>query len=59
MFQDTPLNLVTRSGNFTLVKWLVENGADVQKANDKGKNPLFYAQKGGYPDIAEYLKAII
>lgn len=41
--------------NRTLVKYLIEHGADVNKANKNGLTPLYMAAERGYEDIVKYL----
>lgn len=45
------------SEGLQIVKMLVESGADINKADARGKNALFYAAKIGNKDIVEYLLA--
>ena len=35
--------------------YLIDLGADIDKANDSGQTPLFIALINGYEDIAKYL----
>ncbi|ORX78888.1 ankyrin, partial [Anaeromyces robustus] len=43
------------SGNETIVRYLVEQGADLNKEDWKGETPLFNACKSGNETIVEYL----
>ena len=59
---ETPLINATRYGHLSMVKFLVEQGADVNKAVRDGyvmrsekRSPLLMARRGGHQKIAEYL----
>lgn len=51
---DTPLHDASTSGNLTMVKFLVEHGADPCVKNTKGKIPADYAA----PHIHTYLHSL-
>ena len=51
----TPLMYAVKYGNITMVKHLVEAGAEVNAKNNEGKNAFDYAQKYGQKEIEEYL----
>lgn len=53
----TPLFWVVESANEELVRFLVENGANVNATSNKGKTPLSIATEAGYTNIVEILKA--
>ena len=42
-------------GNIHLVKYLVEHGANINKASSYGETAICYACKGGYEEIVKYL----
>ncbi|ORX65883.1 ankyrin, partial [Anaeromyces robustus] len=42
-------------GNEDLVKYLIEHGADINKENEDGKTPLFWACESGNEDLVKYL----
>ncbi|OUM69803.1 hypothetical protein PIROE2DRAFT_2230 [Piromyces sp. E2] len=44
-----------KNGNETLLRYLVERGADIHKENKKGKTPLLTAYKYGKMMIIRYL----
>lgn len=51
----TPLMYAVKYGNITMVKHLVEAGAEVNAKNNEGKNAFDYAQKYSQKEIEEYL----
>ncbi len=53
---QTPLFYATYTGNTEMVKWLLENGADVNARFD-GETPLQRAQEEEFTEIIELLKA--
>ena len=53
----TPLFWAVESANEELVRFLVENGANVNATSNKGKTPLSIATEAGYTNIIEILKA--
>jgi ankyrin repeat protein len=53
----TPLFWAVESANDELVRFLVENGANVNATSNKGKTPLSIATEAGYTNIIEILKA--
>jgi len=53
---STPLHTAAFSGHFEIVKFLIENGADVNAVNDEfGETPIFNAVAKGHIDIVKYL----
>ncbi|XP_076995562.1 ankyrin repeat domain-containing protein 31 isoform X2 [Tamandua tetradactyla] len=55
---ESQLHLAARRGNLSLVKVLIESGADVNLKDDAGWTPLHKASSEGYNDIiVELLKA--
>src|SRR5262249_50824980 len=54
----TPLNLAAGSGNLSLVKLLVENGADVFKVGRDRRTPYMIALAAGRESVAKYLKKV-
>ena len=56
IFGDTPLHIATRTGNFKLVKLLIESGnCDVDSRNHNGDTPLHEASKHGHLTIVELI----
>lgn len=53
--KQTPLFFATSSGNISLVKFLVEKGANVNVVDDFGQSPITLAVAQGYPDIIDIL----
>ena len=53
----TPLHILLSIDKppFSLVKLLVENGANVNTKNDSGKTPLHLAAFWGHNEVAKYL----
>ena len=47
--------MACRSGNENITKYLVENGADINKENKDGKTPLFYSCNIRYANLVKYL----
>ncbi len=54
---NTPLHCAVRGGKLELVKFLIENGADVNAKNDFDDMPLKIAEDKGYVSIIDVLKA--
>ncbi|XP_031215986.1 ankyrin repeat domain-containing protein 31 isoform X3 [Mastomys coucha] len=55
---ESPLHVASRGGNLSLVKVLIEAGADVNLKDNAGWTPLHKASSGGFDDvIIELLKA--
>jgi len=51
----TPLFNICESGNENLVKYLIEQGADINKEDVNGKTPLFYVCSSGNENLVKYL----
>ena len=54
----TPLNFAAGNGNMSLVKLLVENGADVFRASRDMRTPYMIALAAGRVEVAKYLRAV-
>lgn len=54
-YQSTPLGLAARWGHDETVKYLLEQGADPNKAGASWSTPLAWAKKKGFADIEEIL----
>ena len=59
---ETPLINAARFGHLETVKFLVENGADVNKSardgyllNSEIRTPLNMAKRGGHQEVVDYL----
>lgn len=57
-YQATPLTVAVRMGNTTMVKFLIEHGADVTLAEKNGERPYTIAVSNKHSDIADYLKSL-
>lgn len=57
-YQATPLTVATRMGNLTMVKYLVERGANVTLAEKDGERPYTIAVGLKNSILADYLKAL-
>ncbi len=55
---DTPLCAAVHSGNFEVVKYLVESGALVEFEDSRGRTPLDVSREKGYESIYIYLRDI-
>jgi len=53
----TPLFWAVEDNNKELVGFLIQHGAEVNIQSHKGQTPLSLAEKGGYAEIVEMLKA--
>ncbi|MBF0314810.1 MAG: ankyrin repeat domain-containing protein [Oligoflexia bacterium] len=51
----TPLNSAVAVGRLDIVTLLLDNKADINKADASGMTPLHYARNGGRQDIEKYL----
>jgi RNA polymerase sigma factor (sigma-70 family) len=56
-YRSTPLGLAARAGNADMVAWLIERGADANKAGTPWATPLAWARKRGHNAIAAKLTA--
>ena len=54
-YQKTALHVTAYAGDVDFTRLLVENGADVSKADDQGRTPLFHAVVRGHYDLVVYL----
>lgn len=53
---STPLTLAVRGGNLQIVKFLVDNKADINTVGYGGKTPISIAKERGWRDIVSYLR---
>ncbi|SEK25912.1 Ankyrin repeat-containing protein [Parapedobacter koreensis] len=54
-YQSTPLGMAARWGRHEMVKYLLDQGADPNKAGTSWATPLAWAKKKGFADIEETL----
>jgi ankyrin repeat protein len=53
---DTALHLAAQHGRLDVVKWLIENGADVMaKDMELNGSPIIFAAIGGHPEVVRAL----
>ncbi|MDR2033776.1 MAG: ankyrin repeat domain-containing protein [Helicobacteraceae bacterium] len=57
-YKPTPLCVAARDVDIEMVKYLVENGADITIAEKDGMRPYSIAVERGDSEMAEYLKAL-
>ncbi len=43
----TALHLASRKGHYDIIQWLLHEGADIEKEDDKGRTALYHSVKGG------------
>jgi len=55
LFEMTPLVVSSENGHFSIVEFLVQNGADVNQASNDGAIPLFMSSQNGHFPIVEFL----
>ena len=51
----TPLCIASQSNHLRVVRYLVEQGADMEKASGLGVTPLVIASTYGYTEVVQYL----
>jgi hypothetical protein len=54
-YQSTPLGMAARWGHLEMVKYLLQQGADPNKAGASWASPVSWARKKGFADIEETL----
>jgi ankyrin repeat protein len=52
----TALHYASADGNTEFVKYLIKNGADINKATAEGSTALFLAKMGNYTELVDILK---
>lgn len=57
-YASTPVTEAARSNYFDMVRWLVENGADIKIADKYGDRPYTIAVQNKNQEMADYLKAL-
>ena len=50
--------MASQKGHLEMVKFLIENGADVRKENKDGVTPLSIASQNGNMEVIEFLLAM-
>lgn len=55
-YQSTPLGLAARWGHIEMVKYLLVQGADVNKSGAAWSTPLAWAKKKGHGEVEEILR---
>ena len=55
---STPVTEAARSNNFSMVRWLVEQGANITIADKYGDRPYTVAVQNKNQELADYLKAL-
>ena len=57
-YASSPVTEAARSNNFLMVRWLVEQGADITIADKYGDRPYTVAVQNKNQELADYLKAL-
>ena len=57
-YASTPVTEAARSNNFPMVRWLVEQGADITLVDKYGDRPYSVAVQNKNQELADYLKAL-
>ena len=57
-YASTPVTEAARSNNFSMVRWLVEQGADITLVDKYGDRPYSVAVQNKNQEMADYLKAL-
>ena len=57
-YASTPVTEATRSNNFLMVRWLIEQGADITIADKYGDRPYSVAVQNKNQEMADFLKAL-
>ena len=57
-YASTPVTEAARSDNFPMVRWLIEQGADITIADKYGDRPYTMAIQNKNHEMADYLKAL-
>ena len=55
LYGSTPLYAASRNGHLAVVRYLVEQGADMEKVNSHGWTPLIEATFCGHLEVVRYL----
>ena len=57
-YASTPVTEAARSNDLDMVRWRVENGADIKNADKYGDRPYTIAVQNKNQEMADYLKAL-
>ena len=57
-YASTPVTEAARSNNFPMVRWLIEQGADITIADKYGDRPYTVAVQNKNQELADYLKSL-
>ena len=57
-YASTPVTEAARSNNFPMVRWLVEQGADITLVDKYSDRPYSVAVQNKNQELADYLKAL-
>ena len=57
-YASTPVTEAARSNNFSMVRWLVEQGANITLVDKYGDRPYSVAVQNKNQEMADYLKAL-
>lgn len=55
MEKESPLHEAAKKGDVTQVKTLIEEGANINEQDAKGRTPLHWATEKGHPEVVEAL----
>jgi ankyrin repeat protein len=58
-FGDTPLHYAARSGNLTIIEYLVQNGAKINNKNFIGLTPIDYAIENAQLEAFDLLQKLL
>ncbi|KAF7906036.1 hypothetical protein EAF00_000315 [Botryotinia globosa] len=56
LWSETSLHLAALTGQYEIAQTLIKHGADVNKKNSSGYDPLEYAAMGGFPELVALLR---
>jgi ankyrin repeat protein len=51
----TPLTCAARNGDAEIVQKLIDNGADIEAKDSKGRTPLYYAKSSRHAEVLHML----
>jgi len=59
LFSYTPLMWAASMGHLAMVKYLVQNGADMSLVDEHGETALDLAKESGHDEVVEYLERVM